>query len=200
MQTIPFELSVAPEGGTTCQFADGRSVTISRSGIGYDFAIAFLHLFGIHHSHAIDSAKAWVRRMLGDTKVTARQEACLVASTCANCAFGVRDAQLDYDYDGRFHYEYSPCPVRDCCPYNGYRAHAAEDSICNPAFSTGLSGFDLRLADLLAHTGMTLAGIAVETGYTEGTVRIKASRIYEQLGLSGREALIDLGRGRRFAA
>ena len=199
-RNIPFELSIAPEGGTYCQFADGRTATITSSGIGFDFAQTFLHLFGVHHQRAIDSARTWVRRMMGSTKVTERQEACLVASTCANCAFGVRDTQPDYDYDGRFHYEYSPCPVRDCCPFNGYRADAGVDSICNPAFSIGLSGADLRIADLLAHTGMTLAGIAVKTGYSEGTVRNKASRIYEQLGLAGREALIDLGRGRRFAA
>lgn len=197
---IPFEFSIAPEGGTYCQFADGHSVTITRSGIGYDFALTFLNIFGVNHHRAIESAKTWVRRMLGTTEVTAREETCLVASTCANCAFGIRDHQPDYDFDGRFHYEYAPCPVRDVCPYNGYRGHAAADSICNPAFSIGLRGTSLRIADLLAHTGLTLAGIAAELDYTEGTVRNKASKIYEQLGLSGREALIDLGRGRRFAA
>lgn len=197
-KTTPFELSIAPEGGTFCQFADGRSVTISRSGIGYDFAIAFLELFGINHARAIESAVQLVKRLLAGLKVTTREMTCMVASTCANCAFGIRDHQLDYDYDGRFNYEYAPCPMRECCPYNGYSAHAGEDSICNPVYHLGLSASELGLADRLAHTGITLAGIATMTGYSEGTVRNKASRIYEQLGLPGREALIDLGRNRRF--
>ena len=197
---ISFELSIAPEGGTYCQFADGSSVTITRYGAGYDFAVAFLRLFGIHHPRAVESAKMWVRRMLGNAKVTAREETCLVASTCANCAFGIRDHQPDYDFDGQFHYEYAPCPVRDVCPYNGYRSRAADNSICNPAFSIGLRGAELRAADLLAHTGMTIAGIAAEMECSERTVRNRASLIYRRLGLSGREALIDLGRGRRFAA
>ncbi len=193
----PFEFSIAPEGGTFCQFADGRTATISASGIGIDFARTFLHLFGLHHQRAVDSARKLVRRMMGGTHITERQETCMVASTCANCAFGARDAQMDYD--GRFHYEYSPCPMRDCCPYNGYKADAGADSICNPAYSLGLHGSDLHIADMLAHTGLGIAGISAETGYSEGTIRNKASKIYEHLGLAGREALMDLGRGLRFS-
>jgi DNA-binding CsgD family transcriptional regulator len=118
-----------------------------------------------------------------------------------NCVFGRCDEVLDCDPQGELHMEFTHCPRRATCRFNGYNEKYKSKLIvgCNPIYECGLTPSQARLADLMVNTPMQEAEIAETLCVSIQTVKNTRKAVFAILGVSSRPELIQKLKGKRLS-
>lgn len=205
MKSFGWEAWSEADGGIMVKYADGTCVTVKNDGItGYSFVLDYLREVGKHHREHLEAADMILRQEFGKeyenmSRVPNVYNANL-ALRSLNCAFGGIDDVLDFNGAGEFRAEFRPCPARATCRFNGYNPNHAQryKACCNPFYETGLTPTQLRVAELLVNTYMSVSEIANHLSLAEKSVTNHCTHIYERMGVSGRTELIKKLSGKRF--
>ena len=199
-----WEAWTTPEGMVAIQMADGEIITVKNDGVtGYGFALDYLKKMSVNYRNHLRAADLILQRQLGDTYKHIRKIPNLYNSNLAvismNCVFGNMDHVPDRDASGEFHFEFSRCPFRATCPFNGYNtANKNKDLVCcNPIYETDLTPKQREVADLLVNTSYSMSDIASVMGISETRVKHHASDVYSTIGVNTRQELMLLLKDKR---
>ena len=199
-----WEAWTTPEGMVAIQMADGEIITVKNDGVtGYGFALDYLKKMSVNYRNHLRAADLILQRQLGDTYKHIRKIPNLYNSNLAvismNCVFGNMDHVPDCDASGEFHFEFSRCPFRATCTFNGYNtANKNKDLVCcNPIYETDLTPKQREVADLLVNTSYSTSDIASVMGISETRVKHHASDVYSTIGVNTRQELMLLLKDKR---
>lgn len=192
------------DGFAKIEFADGQELTVKNDGVtGYDFVVEYLEEMELHyHSHLL-AADLKLQARLGKNYKTVktfpnryRAELALIS---LNCSFGKEDEIPDHEKDGTFHPEFTLCPERYNCPFNGYNPAFAEKKMvcCNPIYECGLTPTQAKVADLLVNTSLSYDDMAAALACSLSNVDNIRKRIFAQLGVASRAELSQMLQGKR---
>lgn len=192
------------DGMVGVQLANGDMITVKNDGItGYSFALEYLKKMSQYYKDHLRAADMILQRQLGEDYKHIKKIPNIYNSNLAvvsmNCVFGEMDNQPDCDEDGNFHFEFSRCPFRATCPFNGYNLKntGKYPACCNPIYESGLTERQAQVADLLVHTEYTNYDIADALGISEKRVRNIVSEIYATLDVNTRAELMLLLKNKR---
>lgn len=192
------------DGSVGVRKSDGTLLTVKNNGVtGYEFADKYLDRMGEHYDGHLRAADMILRRMTGEVYRDIKRDKRLYRSHLAvvslNCAFGEMDGTPDCDEQGNMHFEFTRCPFRSTCPFNGYseRNHGAAFLCCNPRYETNLTPRQARVADLLVNSGLSACQIADELGMTIKSVQNATAEIFAHMGVNTRQELTLLLHGKR---
>lgn len=200
-----WEAWTKPDGTVGVQLSDGEVITIKNDGItGYGFVMDYLNRVGVHYKNHLRAADLILRRVVGDESYNRIRKVPNVynsnlAIVSMNCGFGNMDNVPDYDSFGEFHFEFTACPFRATCPYNGYNTSLSGKELvcCNPIYETGLTSRQREVADFLINTSYTNSDIGLALGISEKCVKYHISEIYTTLDVNSRQELSLLLKGKR---
>ena len=200
-----WEAWTKPDGMVAVQMSDGSIITVKNDGVtGYPFVMEYLERIGVNYKNHLHAADLILRRQVGEEhykhlKKVPNLYNSNLALISMNCGFGNMDNVPDYDPSGEFHFEFSTCPFRATCPFNGYNVALAGKELvcCNPIYETGLTPRQRELADLLVDTSYSNVDIATMMGLTERSVKNYATEIYSALSVNSRQELTLLLKGKR---
>lgn len=201
---MSWEAWTKQDGYVAVQQSDGTIITVKNDGItGYDFVVDYLGRMSKHYKNHLVAADAILRQQQGYKYNDLRKDIKLYNSNLAlvsmNCAFGEMDAKPDCDDRGEFAFEFSRCPFRATCPYNGYAERNKHKTMvcCNPIYDAGLTERQAQIADLLVNTDYTLSQIAQLIGCSDANIRCRANEIYSVLSVNNRQGLTLLLKDKR---
>lgn len=192
------------DGMVEVEYEDGERLIVKNDGItGYSFALAYLDKMVVNYRNHLRAADLILQRMTGDTYGAIRSIPNVYNSHLAvqsmNCIFGKCDEIPDCDKEGNLNLEFTMCPFRSTCPFNGYNEKYKEKEIvgCNPIYECGLTRQQARVADLIVNTSMDYGFIADALGNSRKTVDNIRGQIFAQLGVSSRPELTIMLQGKR---
>lgn len=201
-----WEAWTKPDGMAAIQTAEGEIVTVKNDGItGYGFALEYLEKMAAHYRNHLRAADLILQRQLGDSykhiRIIPNIYNANLALVSINCAFGNMDHIPDCDSQGNMHFEFTKCPLRATCPFNGFNpANKGKELVCcNPIYETGLTPRQRQAADMLVNTTLTPKEIAGAMGITEQRLRNIAAEIYQTLSVNSRQELVFLLKDKRIA-
>lgn len=201
---MSWEAWTKQDGYVAVQKKDGTIITVKNDGVtGYDFVVEYLGSMSKHYKNHLVAADAILRQQQGYKYNVLRKDVKLYNSSLAlvsmNCAFGEMDAKLDCDERGEFTFEFSRCPFRATCPYNGYAERNKHKTVvcCNPIYDAGLTERQAQIADLLVNTDYDNSRIAALAGCTTENIHKRTSEIYSRLGVNNRQGLVLLLKDKR---
>ena len=192
------------DGFAKIEFANGREITVKNDGVtGYDFVVEYLEEIEAHyHSHLL-AADLKLQQRLGKNYKTVKSFANRYRSELAlislNCSFGKEDEIPDYEKDGTFHPEFTLCPERYNCPFNGYNPSFADKNMvcCNPVYECGLTPKQAKVADLMVNTSLSYEDMAAALACSPSNVDNIRKRIFGLLGVASRPELVQMLQGKR---
>lgn len=192
------------DGQVSVEFADGRRITVRNDGVtGYDFVQDYLARMERNYGAHLAAIDQILQRDLGDDYKAVRAVPNVYRAHLAvqsmNCVFGRCDDILDCDEDGELHMEFTFCPRRATCRFNGYNEKYRDRLVvgCNPVYQCGLTPALARVADLMANTGMDYAQIAEAIGRSRHTAEWSGKQVLEILGVRNRVELMQKLKGKR---
>ena len=184
--------------------SDGTLLTVKNDGeTGYDFADEYITRMSDHYDGHLQAADMILRRMTGDAYRDIKKNRRLYRSHLAvvslNCAFGEMDGTPDCDERGNMHFEFTHCPFRATCPFNGYSDKNLDNPFlcCNPRYETNLTTRQARVADLLVNSGMTACEMAAALNVSIKSVQNATAEIFAHMGVNTRQELTLLLHGKR---
>ena len=199
-----WEASTMPDGSVMVTFKEGQTYVVKNDGVtGYDFVVPYLEEIRRHYPGHIEAADMLLNRMLGDQYIYIQKNKRVYESYLAvvslNCAFGNLDHQADRESTGNYHPEFSCCPFRAFCPFNGYATRNAgkRTVCCNPYYETGLSKRELDIAYRLINSEMNVAEIAATCNISTGHCKAVCNDIYKHFGINSRQELIQRLKNKR---
>lgn len=201
---MSWEAWTKQDGFVAVEKADGTVITIKNDGVtGYDFVLDYLGRMSKNYKNHLRAADAILRQQQGLKYNELRKNTNLYNSSLSlvsiNCAFGEIDARPDCDDRGEFTFEFSRCPFRATCPYNGYAERNKDKKLvcCNPIYDAGLTERQAQIADLLVNTNYDNSHIATLIGCSVENIHRRTAEIYSTLGVNNRQSLTLLLRGKR---
>ncbi|WP_321519973.1 helix-turn-helix transcriptional regulator [uncultured Bacteroides sp.] len=90
------------------------------------------------------------------------------------CNFQKYDGRLDIDENGTLHFEFTDCPLRGECKYEGV--------ICSPEFSNSLTENDKSILKMIVYKQMTADQIALNLDRSINTINNRRKTILEKTG------------------
>jgi DNA-binding CsgD family transcriptional regulator len=105
-----------------------------------------------------------------------------IVNRFCRCNFGSIDNIRDIDSNGRFVFEYVPCPLRGECTLEGV--------VCAPEFNSQISKSEMRVLELL-YRGFDKEGIAEKLFISVHTVNNHIRNAYVRLSLHEKAEFID---------
>ena len=187
---MSWEAWTKQDGYVAVQQSDGTIITVKNDGVtGYDFVLNYLGNMSKHYSNHLKAADAILRQQFGlkynNIKKDTRLYNANLALVSMNCAFGELDAKPDCDDRGEFTFEFSRCPFRATCPYNGYAERNKGKTLvcCNPIYDAGLTERQAQIADLLVNTDYDNSRIAALIGCTTENIHKRTTEIYSILSV-----------------
>ena len=192
------------DGFSRIVFADGQELTVKNDGItGYDFVLEYLAEMEKHYKCHLVACEMKLKERLGKRYKAIRaipnRYAAEVALISLNCCFGREDAVSDHESGGRFNPEFTLCPERYSCPFNGFRT--ASDGkkyvCCNPIYECGLTPAQAKVAQLMVDSAMSYEEMAASMACSYSNIDNIRRRIFETLGVSTRQELAVLLHGKR---
>lgn len=192
------------DGFAKISFADGEELTVKNDGIcGYDFVEEYLQEMELHYSSHLLAADLKLQQRLGKSyrtlKTVPNRYKAELALVSLNCCFGKEDEIPDHEKDGTFHPEFTLCPERYNCPFNGYNPALKDKKIvcCNPIYECGLTPTQAKVADLLVNTSLSGEDMADCMGCSASNIDNLRKRIFVQMEVDTRPELTQLLHGRR---
>ena len=192
------------DGQVNVEFADGRRIVVKNDGVtGYDFVVKYLEQLELHYSAHLLAIDQILQRDLADDYKTVKSVPNVYRAHLAvqslNCVFGRCDEVLDCDAQGDFHMEFTVCPRRATCRFNGYNERYKDKLIvgCNPVYECGLTPTQARVADLLVNTNLNYEQIAEVLGNSKRTAEWTGRQVFAILGVSSRPELAQKLKGKR---
>lgn len=194
------------DGQVNVEFADGQRVVVKNDGVtGYSFVMEYLDRMEKHYGAHLLAIDQILRRDLADEYKTIKAIPNIynahLAVQSINCIFGRCDEVYDCDENGEFHMEFTQCPRRATCRFNGYNERYKDKVIvgCNPIYECGLTPTQAKVAELLANSSMQEKEIAEVLGSSPGTVKKRREQVFATLGVSSRPELIQKFKGKRLS-
>lgn len=172
---------------------------------GYSFVLDYLTRMKKHYNAHLLAIDQILQRDLADDYKTIKAVPNVynahLAVQSINCIFGRCDEVYDCDESGELHMEFTQCPRRATCRFNGYNEKYRGKVIvgCNPIYECGLTPKQAKVADLLANTSMQEKEIAEVVGNSPGTVKKQREQVFAILGVSSRPELIQKFKGKRLS-
>ena len=194
------------DGQVNVEFSDGERIVVKNDGVtGYGFVLEYLERMKKHYSsHLLAIDQILQRDLAGDykaIKAISNIYNAHLAVQSMNCVFGRCDEIYDCDSRGELHMEFTQCPRRATCRFNGYNEKYRDRLVvgCNPVYECGLTPSQARVADLLANTDMQEKEIAEALGNAPGTIRKLREQVFAALGVNSRPELTLKLRGKRLS-
>ena len=194
------------DGQVNVEFADGQRIVVKNDGVtGYSFVLDYLTRMKKHYNAHLLAIDQILQRDLADdykaVKAVPNIYNAHLAVQSINCIFGRCDEVYDCDENGEFHMEFTQCPRRATCRFNGYNEKYRGKVIvgCNPIYGCGLTPTQAKVAELLANTPMQEKEIAEVLGNSPGTVKKLREQVFTTLGVSSRPELIQKFKGKRLS-
>ena len=194
------------DGQVNVEFADGQRIVVKNDGVtGYSFVMEYLDRMEKHYGAHLLAIDQILRRDLADEYKTIKAIPNIynahLAVQSINCIFGRCDEVYDCDENGEFHMEFTQCPRRATCRFNGYNERYKDKVIvgCNPIYECGLTPTQAKVAELLANSSMQEKEIAEVLGNSPGTVKKLREQVFATLGVNSRPELIQKLKGKRLS-
>lgn len=194
------------DGQVNVEFSDGRRMLVKNDGVtGYGFVLEYLERMRKNYGSHLLAVDLILQRDLADDYKSVKSVPNVynahLAVQSINCVFGRCDEVYDCDGNGEFHMEFTQCPRRATCRFNGYNEKYKDKIIvgCNPIYECGLTPAQARVADLLANTSMQEKEIAEALGNSPGTVKKQREQVFATLGVGSRPELIQRFKGKRLS-
>lgn len=194
------------DGQVNVEFADGLRIVVKNDGVtGYGFVTEYLDRMRKHYGAHLTAIDQILQRDLADDYKTVKAIPNVynahLAVQSINCVFGRCDEVYDCDEYGEFHMEFTQCPRRATCRFNGYNEKYRNKMIvgCNPIYECGLTPVQAKVADLLANTDMNYEQIAEAMGNSKRTAEWTGRLVFATLGVSSRPELIRKLKGKRLS-
>lgn len=194
------------DGQVNVEFADGQRIVVKNDGItGYSFVQEYLARMRKHYASHLLAIDQILQRDLQDDYKAVKAIPNIYESHLAvqsiNCVFGRCDEVYDCDENGELHMEFTICPRRATCRFNGFNEKYRDKLVvgCNPIYECGLTPSQAKVADLLANTDMQEKEIAEALGNSPGTVKKQREQVFAALGVSSRPELIQKFKGKRLS-
>lgn len=192
------------DGMVEVEYEDGERLTVKNDGItGYSFVTGYLEKVSANYRNHLRAVDLLLQRMTGDAYRAIRQVPNVynahLAVQSMNCIFGKCDEIPDCDREGNLNLEFTFCPFRASCSFNGFNDQYKDKEIvgCNPVYECGLTRQQTRVADLIVNTSMDYGYIADALGNSRKTVDNIRGQIFAQLGVNSRPELTTLLKGKR---
>ena len=194
------------DGQVNVEFADGQRIVVKNDGVtGYSFVMEYLARMEKHYGAHLLAIDQILRRDLAEEYKTIKAIPNIynahLAVQSINCIFGRCDEVYDCDENGEFHMEFTQCPRRATCRFNGYNERYKDKVIvgCNPIYECGLTPTQAKVSELLANSSMQEKEIAEVLGSSPGTVKKQREQVFATLGVSSRPELIQKFKGKRLS-
>ena len=194
------------DGQVNVEFADGQRIVVKNDGVtGYSFVMEYLDRMEKHYGAHLLAIDQILRRDLADEYKTIKAIPNIynahLAVQSINCIFGRCDEVYDCDENGEFHMEFTQCPRRATCRFNGYNERYKDKVIvgCNPIYECGLTPTQAKVADLLANSSMQEKEIAEVLGSSPGTVKKQREQVFATLGVNSRPELMQKFKSKRLS-
>ena len=192
------------DGQVNIEFADGTRLTVKNDGVtGYSFLTEYLAKMRQHYSNHLIAIDQILQQELGDDykhiKSIPKVYESYLAVQSMNCVFGRYDGQPDCDENGELHLEFTVCPRRAICRYNGFNERYKNSKIvgCNPIYECGLTPQRAKIANMLVNTSLDYTLIAEMIGISRRTVETIGKEVFETLGVHSRPELTQKLKGKR---
>ena len=192
------------DGQVNVEFTDGQRIVVKNDGItGFDFVVKYLQRMEEHYGAHLIAIDQILQRDLADDykviKAVPNAYKAHLAVQSMNCVFGRCDEVLDCDLDGEFHMEFTHCPRRATCRFNGYNERYKDKLVvgCNPIYECGLTPTQAKVADLLVNSDMSSEQMAEALGNSKRTVEWTGRQVFATLGVSSRAELVKKLKGKR---
>lgn len=192
------------DGQVNVEFADGRRIVVKNDGItGYGFVTEYLErMEKNYHAHLLAIDQILQRDLAEDyrnIRAVPNVYKAHLAVQSMNCVFGRCDEIYDYDGTGNFRMEFTCCPRRATCRFNGYNEKYAGKLVvgCNPIYECGLTPTEAKVAHLLVNTDMDYERIAESMGNSKRTAEWTGRKVFAAIGVKSRPELVRLLKGKR---
>lgn len=192
------------DGQVNIEFADGKRIVVKNDGVtGYDFVLYYLEKIKQNYSSHLIAIDQILQRDLADDyksiKAIPNMYNAHLAVQSINCLFGRCDEILDCDRNGELNLEFTHCPRRATCRFNGYNEKYKDKKNvgCNPIYECGLTQVLAKVADLMVNTDMDYEQIAKAINRTKHTAEWSGKQILATLGVKNRTELIYKLKGKR---
>ena len=192
------------DGQVNVEFADGSRIVVKNDGVtGYGFVLEYLERMRVHYSTHLLAIDQILQRDLAEDYKPVKSVPNLynahLAVQSMNCVFGKCDEVYDCDGEGEFHMEFTVCPRRATCRFNGYNEKYKSKLIvgCNPVYECGLTPTQARVADLLVNSEMSYEQMAEALGNSRRTVEWTGRQVFAALEVKSRAELIKKLKGKR---
>ena len=194
------------DGQVNVEFADGQRIVVKNDGVtGYSFVLEYLGRMEKHYRAHLLAIDQILQRDLADdykaVKAVPNIYNAHLAVQSINCVFGKCDEVYDCDENGEFHMEFTQCPRRATCRFNGYNEKYKDKLIvgCNPVYECGLTPALSKVADLMANTSMDYSEIAEAIGRSKHAAEWSGKQVLAILGVKNRIELIQRLKGKRLS-
>lgn len=194
------------DGQVNVEFADGQRIVVKNDGVtGYGFVTEYLPRMKKHYGAHLLAIDQILQRDLADDYKTIKAIPTVynahLAVQSINCVFGRCDEVFDCDENGEFHMEFTQCPRRATCRFNGYNERYRNKVIvgCNPIYECGLTPQQAKVAELLANTDMSYEQIAEVLGNSRRTSEQLGRQVFSTLNVNSRAELIQKLKGKRLS-
>ena len=194
------------DGQVNVEFSDGKRIVVKNDGItGYDFVTGYLKHMEKHYSAHLIAIDQILQRDLADDYRTVKAVPNVynahLAVQSMNCVFGRCDEIPDCDLQGELHMEFTHCPRRATCRFNGYSERFKDKVVvgCNPVYECGLTPSQARVAQLLANTDLTYEQIAETLCNSKRTAEQLGRQVFAALEVKSRPELIQKYKGKRLS-
>lgn len=192
------------DGQVNVEFADGRRIVVRNDSTdNYGFVLGYLKRMSVNYRAHLMAMDLILQSDLGFEYKKVKEDPELyhthLAVQSMNCVFGRCDEIPDCDREGEFNMEFTVCPRRAVCPYNGYNEKYRSKLIvgCNPVYECGLTAHQAQVTDLLVNTSMRESDIAEAMGNTPSTIKKVRQMIFNTIGVSSRPELVQKLKGKR---
>lgn len=192
------------DGFSHIVFEDGEGIEVKNDGItGYDFVLEYLEEMKKHYRNHLAACEMKLKMRLGThfnvVRAVPNRYKAEVALISLNCCFGREDAIYDHTDDGNFNPEFTFCPERYNCPFNGFKECNRGKKLvcCNPIYECGLTTVQAQVADLMVSSSMSYEQIADKMGCSYSNIDNIRRRIFEKFGINSRQELVILLSGKR---
>ena len=192
------------DGQVNVEFADGLRIVVKNDGVtGFGFVVEYLERMRVHYSAHLLAIDQILQRDLAEdykaVKAVPNIYKAHLAVQSMNCVFGKCDEVYDYDSQGEFNMEFTACPRRATCRFNGYNERYKDKLVvgCNPIYECGLTPSQARLANLMANSDMQELEMAEALNVSPSTVKNTRKAVFATLGVGCRAELIKKLKGKR---
>lgn len=192
------------DGQVNVEFSDGTRIVVKNDGVtGYSFVQEYLERMKVHYDAHLLAIDQILQRDLAEDYKAVKSVPNIynahLAVQSINCVFGKCDEVYDYDSRGEFNMEFTSCPRRATCRFNGYNERYKDKLVvgCNPIYECGLTPTQAKIADLLVNSDMSYEQMAEALGNSKRTVEWTGRQIFATLGVGSRAELIKKLKGKR---